>query len=279
MILVADSGSTKCDWVAIHNGSQSEFFTIGFNPLFHSAPFIEAEIRKNEGLNSLSNQVTHIHYYGASVSSEDRKAIVETALKNVFSNAILSVDHDMIGSVYATCGTKPGIACIIGTGSNSCYFDGKNISEKVPALGFILGDEAGGAWLGKRLLKDYLYHDVPVEIEKDLTAMGLTKEVIFDKVYKQPNANVYLASFARFLGQRQHVKYVRDIIEEGFREFIKIHVCKFENHREVPVHFVGSVAFFSQDILKKVCEEYNISLGTVTNEPIHGLVAYHSQFQ
>lgn len=276
MILVADSGSTKCDWVLLNEGKQVAYFTIGFNPLFHDAHFIESEIRKNAELLAVSDQVTEVYYYGASVSSPDRKAIVALALGNIFQHAAITVDHDMVGSVYATCGSEPGIACIIGTGSNSCFFDGSNISEKVPALGYILGDEAGGAWLGKQLLRDYLYHDVPDEIALELQNMGITKEVIFENVYKKPNANVYLASFARFLGKRQHLVYVQNLIATGFREFIKIHVCKFDNYKEVPVHFVGSVAFFSKDILQKVCAEFDIHLGVITNEPIHGLVNYHS---
>ncbi len=275
MLLIADSGSTKCDWVFVVDETEQAFFTMGFNPFFHDSNKIESEISKNQGLTAVANQVKKLYYYGASVSSTDRAQIVINALKNVFKNAEIQVDHDMIGSVYATCGTAPGIACILGTGSNSCYFDGKNISEKVPALGYILGDEGSGSWLGKRLLRDFLYHDLPADLENDLKATGLEKEIVFENIYKKPNVNVYLASFARFLGPRQNIPYVKQIIKEGFEAFVKVHVCKFDDYKNVPVHFVGSVAYFSKDILAEVCQEYGLKLGVVTNEPIRGLVQYH----
>lgn len=275
MLLIADSGSTKCDWVFTDGEHRSTFHTMGFNPFFHNTEMIASEIQKNEALAALGNRVRKICYYGASVSSDDRAAIVSNALKQVFPEAEIAVDHDMIGSVFATCGTNPGIACIIGTGSNSCYYDGVSISEKVPALGYMLGDEGSGTWLGKRLLRDFLYHDLPPELDAELTATGLNKEGVFNRIYTQPNVNVYLASFAKFLGPRQHIPYVRNIIKEGFQAFVVPHVLKFENCYKVPVHFVGSVAYFSRDILTEVLLEYNLMPGVITNEPIHGLVAYH----
>ncbi len=277
MLLIADSGSTKCDWVFANAGEKHSYYTMGFNPFFHDTEKIANEIRKNDGLVNIASLVKKLHYYGASVSSADREAIVKNALQQVFTNAEITVDHDMIGSVYATCGAEPGIACIIGTGSNSCYFDGQNISEKVPALGYILGDEGSGTWLGKRLLRDFLYHDLPHDLEAELLQTGIHKEDIFNHIYKMPNVNVYLASFAKFLGPRQHYPYVKEIIREGFEAFIKVHVCKFDNYAQLPVHFVGSVAYFSRDILLEVCEEYGLATGIITNEPIHGLVQYHLQ--
>lgn len=277
MLLIADSGSTKCHWALLQaDGSVQRFETMGFNPFFHDSDRIAAEIMNNDGLNSLRNQITRIAYYGAGVSSADRVKIVKTALADVFSNAQSSVYHDMIGAAHATCGQNPGIACIIGTGSNSCFFDGTDISEKVPALGYILGDEASGTWLGKILLRDFLYHDLPAEMETDFIATyNLDKEDIFNRIYKQPGVNVFLASFARFLGKHKNHPYVQKHAKEGFEAFLKVHVCKFEQHQSVPVHFVGSVAFHFQDELREVCSAKGIQCGTITDEPILGLVEYY----
>ena len=181
MLLVADSGSTKCDWV-FTDGSEkrSTYHTMGFNPFFHPTDLIESEIRKNTELSALASQVQHVFFYGAGASHPSRNAVIEEALKRVFTHAEITVDHDLTGAVYATCGDEPGIACIMGTGSNSCYFDGQDIYEEVPALGYVLGDEAGGTFYGKELLRMFLYHELPEKIHQGLIdRYQLTKESIF----------------------------------------------------------------------------------------------------
>jgi len=277
MLLVADSGSTKCDWV-FTDGSEkrSTYHTMGFNPFFHPTDLIESEIRKNTELSALAPQVQHVFFYGAGASHPSRNAVIEEALKRVFTHAEITVDHDLTGAVYATCGDEPGIACIMGTGSNSCYFDGQDIYEEVPALGYVLGDEAGGTFYGKELLRMFLYHELPEKIHQGLIdRYQLTKESIFEAVYNNPNPNVYLASFMRFLSDNRDSKWVRDFIYNGFSKFINIHIWKYENHKDVPVHFVGSVAFHFQDLLREACKIHRLNIGVITSEPVVNLVEYH----
>lgn len=277
MLLVADSGSTKCDWV-FTDGSEkrSTYHTMGFNPFFHPTDLIESEIRKNTELSALAPQVQHVYFYGAGASHPSRNAVVEEALKRVFTHAEITVDHDLTGAVFATCGDEPGIACIMGTGSNSCYFDGQDIYEEVPALGYVLGDEAGGTFYGKELLRMFLYHELPEKIHQGLIdRYQLSKESIFEAVYNKPNPNVYLASFMRFLSDNRDSKWVRDFIYNGFSKFINIHIWKYENHKDVPVHFVGSVAFHFQDLLREACKIHRLNIGVITSEPVVNLVDYH----
>lgn len=277
MILVADSGSTKCDWIfADESGNRQQFFTMGFNPFFHGSNLIENEIRKNQGLSEIAAQVKHVYFYGAGASSPNRNEVVYYALRQVFFKAEVVVDHDLSGAAYATCGDEPGIACILGTGSNSCYFDGKQIFEKVPALGYVLGDEAGGTFYGKELLRMFLYKELPESIHNGLIEKyNLTKENIFESVYNKPNANVYLASFMRFLSDKRDEKWVRDFIYNGFSKFINIHIWKYENHKEVPVHFVGSVAYHFSELLTEACKIHRLKVGIITSEPVKHLVDYH----
>ena len=277
MLLVADSGSTKCDWV-FTDGSEkrSTYHTMGFNPFFHPTDLIESEIRKNTELAALATQVKFVYFYGAGASHPSRNIIEEEALKRVFTQAEITVDHDLTGAVYATCGDEPGIACIMGTGSNSCYFDGQDVYEEVPALGYVLGDEAGGTFYGKELLRMFLYHELPEKIQQGLIdRYQLTKESIFEAVYNIPNPNVYLASFMRFLSDNRDSKWVRDFIYNGFSKFINIHIWKYENHKDVPVHFVGSVAYHFQDLLRVACKIQRLNIGVITSETVVNLVDYH----
>ncbi len=277
MLLVADSGSTKCDWLVTSTGAEEgRFHTMGFNPFFHNKELIESEIRKSEGLMNIADKVTELYFYGAGASSSDRCSIIHSGLSKVFTNAKIVVDHDLTGAVYATCGTQPGIACILGTGSNSCYFDGKEIHEEVPALGYVLGDEAGGTYYGKELLRMFLYKELPNDIYYSLIEKhNLTKEGIFESVYNKPNANVYLASFMRFLSDHRENKWVTDLIYNGFSKYINIHIWKYKEHKEVPVHFVGSVAYHFQDLLREACKIHRLDIGVITSEPAVNLLAYH----
>lgn len=277
MILVADSGSTKCDWI-FTDGDQNTFtfHTMGFNPFFHSSELIESEIRNNTQLSAVALKVEHVFFYGAGASHPSRNEIVAIALRKIFNKASVMVDHDLLGAVRATCGDEAGISCILGTGSNSCYFDGTDIHEVVPALGYVLGDEASGTFYGKELLRMFLYHELPDKIHQGLIEQfNLTKEGIFEAVYNKPNPNVYLASFMRFLSDHRDDKWVRDFIYNGFSKFINIHIWKYPNHKDVPVHFVGSVAFHFSDLLKEACKIHRLNVGVITREPVINLVEYH----
>ncbi len=280
MILVADSGSTKCDWKVLDPGTEKDLdkiSTMGFNPFFHTQEHILRELEASEGLSKYADRIEAVHYFGAGCSSPERNAIVEEALRQFFQNAeTVEVGHDLLGAALATCDHQPGIACIIGTGSNAGYFDGERLHDDVHALGYILGDEGSGSYMGKKLIIDFLYNKLPTQIHQELEDVyHLSKEVIFENVYKKPFPNVYLASFARFLSNHRDYYYVRKLVRKSLLEFLDIHVCRFDKYEEVPVHFVGSIAFYFEDILREVATQKGMTVGQVIKQPIHNLANYY----
>jgi N-acetylglucosamine kinase-like BadF-type ATPase len=280
MILIADSGSTKCDWQAVKDKQPFLFtHTNGINPFFHDEITIEAFIIENEKLTGIADEVTHIFFYCAGGSNSDLNIRVERGLKKVFKNAEIMVDHDLVGAALSTWNGHPGITCILGTGSNSVYFDGNKMKEEVPALAYILGDEGSGSYFGKKLLADYLYKKLPAEIADVVRyELKLTKNEILDRVYMKPYANVYLAGFMKLIHQFLHLDYVSEMIAEGMNKFLRIHVMCFENYKEVPVHFIGSVAYFFSDQLRLEADKLGITIGNITKKPIDGLVDYHIKY-
>lgn len=280
-ILVADSGSTKCDWMVMdeHGLAEAEFHTMGFNPYFHSADLVEEKMRESVEATSMAKEISKVYFYGAGSSSEPLCAVIKEGLERIFVHADVHVGHDLDGAAYSTYSGEPAITCIIGTGSNSCFFDGEVTSEKVPALAYILGDEASGSWFGKRLLALHLYHKLDPVVQADFNAtFGFSKDDIVNRVYQEPNANVFLASFMTFLGRHQEVAQVISLLEEGFQSFVDVHVKCYENYKEVPVHFVGSVAYHFQNVLRHVCEREGIIVGKIIKRPIDGLAAYHVKY-
>lgn len=278
MIIVADSGSTKCDWLILdQNGNREKTHTMGFNPFFHSSDLIYEKLSENPELIASKSDITHVYFYGAGCSSAQRNAIIELGLKRFFSSAIeIQVDHDLVGAALSTTKGEAGIACIIGTGSNSCFFDGLKVHESVPALGYILGDEGSGSYFGKILLSNFLYNRLPKDIHEKLKdTYGLTKEGIFENTYNKPNANVYLASFMRFVSDHREHPFFRDMIYRGLSTFVNIHVWCFDNFREVPVHFVGSVAYYFREVLEEVASNHRFKIGNIEKRPVEPLSDYH----
>ncbi|MFN8308531.1 MAG: hypothetical protein U0T73_01090 [Chitinophagales bacterium] len=278
MIVIADSGSTKCDWVLFDpkTGSKTETNTIGLNPFFHDEWFILNEVFSNPTLREAGQKATHVFFYCAGGSSKELQMKVARGLYINFKHAEIKVDHDLDGAAFATCNHQPGIACILGTGSNSCYFDGQKIHEEVPALAYILGDEGSGSYYGKWLLRDYLYKRMPANIRAEFeTWFHPNKDDIFERIYMKPHANVYLASFMRFCSEHRTDQYIADMVDEGMYEFLNIHVCCYKNYKSVPTHFVGSIAFYFEEILRKHCKNLQIIPGVITNKPVEGLLKYH----
>lgn len=281
MILIADSGSTKCDWVLtnLQGEKLGAFATMGFNPMFHPADTIAQEILKNTELAATAQQIDAVYYYGSGNSSEYYHAIVRNGLAKVFTKAQLHVDHDLMGAAYATYTGEPCISCILGTGSNSFHFDGEKLSEVKPALGYILGDEGSGTYFGKLLLRDYLYKKLPEELEKDLEQdYEISKAIIFNRIYSQPNANVYLASFGPFMAKHKKHPYFITMLNKGFVHFINEHVLCYTDAKEVPVHFVGSMAFHFQEELQTAAQLCGITIGNIIQKPIDSLLAYHVKY-
>jgi len=277
MILIADSGSTKCDWRLI-DGEQVivSSSTMGLNPFFHDEAIITEAVSGEPELIQNAANVSEIRFYGAGCSSSDRNQIIEKSLKQVFANAEVHVDHDVMGAAIAACQGRSGIACILGTGSNACFFDGKNIHQEIPSLGYILGDEGSGSWFGKQLLRDYLYKEpIPTALREELESLGYEKNLILNRIYREPHANVYLASFVKILANYHDTEYVRSMIAEGMKTFLKRHVYSLSSFKDVPVCFVGSIAFHFQDILKIEAEKLEIHVGDIIKQPIDGLVEFH----
>jgi N-acetylglucosamine kinase-like BadF-type ATPase len=280
MYFVVESGSTKSDWVLIENkNSQSFYSTMGFNPYFHSSDLIEEELKKNIELAALSDRVEGIYFYGAGCSSPELNNIVKVGLGRVFKNAEIVVDHDLLACAYSTYSGRPVISCILGTGSNSCYFDGTNLSEEVPALGYILGDEGSGSFFGKQLLSSYLYKRLPAEMEKDFNqTYQYDKNDLIEFVYKRPNANVFIASFMPFIAKHKEDQFVKNMVVDGFKKFMEIHVCCFTNYRDVEVNFVGSISDIFEAELREAAKEFNINIGRIIRRPVESLVEYHLNY-
>lgn len=277
MILIADSGSTKTDWCLASDEHESWMYeTKGINPYFYGGEFI-AELLQEELPGELQNQLPEaIYFYGAGSSTEDLKSRVIHGLREVFPRSVIHVEHDLLGSARALCGNHPGIATILGTGSNACEFDGEIIVGQSGGIGYILGDEGSGTDVGKRLLQHYFYGELPADLLEAFEGWAKDdKAAIIDNVYRQPNANRYLASYAKFLGDHLQHPFVHNIVMAAFCSFLSRHVMKFEHAYSYPVHCVGSIAYHFYPIWEQALSDYNLKIGRVITRPIDSLVAYH----
>lgn len=277
MLIIADSGSTKADWAFLQpNGQTIEVSTKGFNPVFHDERFIfqEMDLRIDQQIDRQEKAV--LYFYGSGCWDLPRKNIIRNALKPIFPNAEIEVHHDLLGAARATCGTQAGISCILGTGSNSCSYDGQQVVENVTNLGYLLGDEGSGSNLGKYLIKAYFYNEMPADLQahfQELVPGG--KSEILDNLYGPGLANLYLASFATFASTYQEHPFVQNLIKASFSEFLTRHVLKYTDFLQYPVNFVGSIAFHFQDLLREAVESKGLQMGRVIRKPIQNLVAYH----
>lgn len=279
MILIADSGSTKTDWIAIRNAhTAGEFHTKGFNPFFHDQSFIVSELQSCDGLKAISHNISAIFYFGAGCSSDERRNRIFSALTAFFPNALIQVEHDMLGTALSVCEGKPGLAAILGTGSNICFFDGINISETRHGIGYVLGDEASGSYFGKKLLAAHLYQLLPPYLEKMFNEQyGFSKDEILQRIYQQPGANVFLASFAPFLSVHSSDPFIEKMVHHGISEFFDTNVLSYPQSASFPVHFTGTIAHIFRDTIRKVAGEKNVVVGNIIQKPITGLVRYFSE--
>lgn len=280
MIIIADSGSTKTDWRLIENTKTHHFNTIGFNPFFQDAADIAHELRTIllPGIKSKisSLQIDTIYFYGAGCSTPGKCKIVNEALSTVFSEANITVEHDLLAAARALCGTNKGIAAILGTGSNSCYYDGSKITANIPSLGFVLGDEGSGAYIGKHFIQDYLNKDLPRSIsDRFFDAYNMSNEEILNAIYRNPMPNRFLASFSKFIRENKEEQYFSDLIEYNFNQFFDKHICKYPNYRDQQLSCVGSVAYHYSDKLKNIAETKKIQIDKIIESPIDNLVEYH----
>ncbi|TXE20281.1 N-acetylglucosamine kinase [Psychroserpens burtonensis] len=284
MILIVDSGSTKCDWIVVdHKGVQlqEKIRTKGLNPAILKEKKLKKIIRKSDELMDLKNQVTHVFFYGAGCGTEQPKAMLANVLQLIFLNAIIEVQEDTMAAVRATINTddEAAVVCIMGTGSNCSYYDGKRLHQRVISLGYTLMDDASGNYYGKKLIKDYYYNSMPEDIKVAFEdRYNLEADYIKYNLYKQPNPNAYLATFAEFMFLNKDSKYIKKLIKNGIRQFVKNMIFQYkEEIKTVPVHFAGSIAFFSETEIKEVGEELGFIVGNFERRPIEGLVAYHTK--
>lgn len=276
MIAIADSGSSKTDWVFISGSETTAIETLGINPFFQETQQIveglEAAIPKKFRKNT-----EKIFFYGAGCIKGKTDKTVADALISVFAKAKVEVEDDMTGAAKGLLGNKKGIACILGTGANSCYYNGKEITDKVPTLGFILGDEGSGAHLGKLFLNDYFKRAIPTELMNKIdNELKLDMAEVLNSVYKKEYPSRYLAGFSKFIHQHKDHAYLHKLIKQSFTHFFFKNIERYENYQNTTVNFVGSIAFYYKDILQEVAFERNIKVGQLIHKPIEGLKSFHS---
>jgi glucosamine kinase len=275
--LIADSGATKTEWCVLKKGKKKTIFTQGISPYFLSTDQIVSLLEKELWPSVRTSEITAIHYYGTGCANPDNARSVKKALGKVFPAAKATVTHDLMAAARALCGEQKGIACILGTGSNSCYYDGKKIVRNSPGLGYVLGDEGSGAYLGKKVIQYYLYHTFDEELRARFDAtFTTTAPEILESVYKKPLPSRYLAGYTRFLAENRGHYMIENIIEDGLNDFFFQHLCKYKEVWKYPVHFTGGVAFGFRDIIQQLCHTYEFELGQVLQHPMQGLVRYHS---
>ncbi|TSD63892.1 N-acetylglucosamine kinase [Inquilinus sp. KBS0705] len=277
MILVADSGSSKTDWLLSTPGEQPRAFkSSGLNPYFLTEKEI-AKILHDQvpDMLALANQVDEIYFFGAGCSSPDRHEIISNALSTYFTKSYISVDSDLLASAYATCGHEKGFCCILGTGSNISFFDGEDIHDGQHGLGYVLGDEGAGTIIGKTLVTDFLYGKMPADINAKFDkAYHLNKQTVIEHVYQAPAANTYLASFSRFISEIRETEYAQNLLRNIFQEFVDTNVKSYPTYGKFKCHFVGSIAFVFADELKAVCKENGVHVGKIIRQPINDLLEF-----
>ena len=277
MLTIADGGATKADWVIVKDDrEQVSISTTGFNPNYVSGEKI-SEIIRQELVVKLPFEITgKVFYYGTGCWEISTRQIVADALQRALPKATINASHDLLAAARATCGRQPGIACILGTGSNSVLFDGENIEDHVTNLGFLLGDEGSGAQIGKMFLQAYFYREMPADLHPVIEQVCPNgRKDVLEKVYHGVIPAAYLASFTQLFATHQDHPFVREIVKKSFTEFLTRHVLKYKNHESLPVSFVGSVAFHFQEILKEALLMFEINPGIFVKKPIENLVKYH----
>ncbi len=275
--LIADSGATKAEWCLLKNGKKKTIFTQGISPYFLDTDQIK-ELLEKELKPALKNEaIDEVYYYGTGCANSGNAKSVQNAVQHIFPEAKIEVTHDLMAAARALCGNEKGVSCILGTGSNSCFYDGKKITKNSPGLGYVLGDEGSGAYLGKKVIQYYLYDTFDYELKGrfDLTYLTNASEIL-ENVYKKPLPNRYLASFTKFLADNRGHFMIENIIEDGLNDFFYYHLRKYKEIWKYPVNFTGGVAFGFKDIIQQLCSSYEFELGKIMKNPMDGLVEFHS---
>lgn len=279
MRLIVDSGSTKTDWIAIDDTGNILFETqtLGLNPQVLSEAIVEERIINNYELYRIRNEVDSTYFYGAGCGTEPPRKLMEGVLKVIFQNSTISVKEDTYAAVYATTDPgEPSIVCILGTGSNCSFYDGEMVHQKITSLGYILMDDASGNYFGRQLLRDYYFNKIPKALSESFAEeFNLGAEEIKTNLYKKSNPNTYLATFAKFVIVNKNEPYIQGLVNKGLGLFIENQISQFDNAKDLPIHFIGSISFFLKEELEAKLISYGFKLGKVLKKPIEGLVSYH----
>ena len=281
MIAIVDGGSTKCDWVILENDGTEvlKTETVGFNPNIIKPELITIEIEKNQALTKFKDYLENIFFYGSGCGTPENKLIVEREIQKVFNNAQIRVKEDLLAAAYAAYRGVPAIVCILGTGSNACYFDGENVKTELPSLGFLIGDEGSGSALGKQLVRHYFMKKLPPDLHQQFTEIyQLNIDDLLKNMYHNPRANAYMADFTRFIVDRKTHPYFQNFIYKELKNFLEFQVMPYEECRESEINFIGSIAYFFEDSLRAAASDFHFKIGTVVQRPIESLVNYHRDY-
>jgi N-acetylglucosamine kinase-like BadF-type ATPase len=280
MKLLVDSGSTKADWIAIDDAGKVLFTTqtLGLNPEVLTKEQVIHRLDEKFDISHNKNKATHLYFYGAGCGTDRMKIFLTQVFQEYFQSAAVTVHEDTYAAVYATTPKdEKAIVCILGTGSNCSYFDGKVLHQKVQSLGYIAMDDGSGNRFGRHLIRGYYFNKMSPAMAKEFEQeFNVDPDFIKNKLYKEPNPNAYLATFAKFLIRHKDEDFCKKIIKKELKSFVKNYVMQYENHRKVPVHFVGSIAFYLKDELEAMLTKYDYKMGNALRRPIDGLIAYHS---
>ena len=281
MIFVVDSGSTKTDWISLNSKGNILFSTqtLGLNPQVLPSSILTERIINNYDLYQNREKVSYIYFYGAGCGVETPVKRIEKVFKEIFVNAKFSIKEDTYAAVYSTISIgQSAIVCILGTGSNCSYFDGSKIEQRIDSLGYVLMDEASGNFYGKQLIRAYYFKTMPTQLAKELEKQyDLSADTIKENVYRKENPNTYLAKFAQFVIEHKEVPEMKAIIHNGLQRFISHQILQFEDAKSIPIHFVGSIAFYLKTEVEEALINNGLKIGNVIKRPIDGLVAHHKR--
>ena len=276
--LIADSGATKCQWTLVQNNQKTTLNTIGISPYFLSTLAMIELLENSFAKKTNVSKIEAVYFYGTGLSNTDNILSLKKALKAVFKNAKLSIETDLVAAARASCQKEKGVVCILGTGSNTGFYNGNKITKNSPGLGYVLGDEGSGAYLGKKVIQYFLYKTFDEELMAAFEKkFNLTKDAILNSIYKDPFPNRTLASFAPFLAEHRGHYMIENIIEDGLNDFFFAHINKMNESWIHPIHFVGGIAYAFKDIVKQLALSYEIELGKIIKSPMEGLIAYHKK--
>jgi N-acetylglucosamine kinase-like BadF-type ATPase len=277
-ILIADSGATKTEWCLIQNGKRKSIVTQGLSPFFLNTSQIIEILNKELWVKQKNVAIDKVFFYGTGCSNAVNNKIVAQAFLAKYPKAKVTVDHDMMGAARSVCHTSKGVACILGTGSSACFYNGKTIAKSRTGLGYALGDEGSGSYLGRKIIQYYLYdtfdEGLKAAFEKKFE---VSRKDILDNVYKKPFPQRYMASFTTFLSEHRGHYMIENILEDGLNAFFFTHLLKFRESWKHPIHFVGSISFYFKDVIKELCTNYGFTLGTIQKRPMDGLAKLYSK--